>query len=239
MAARPPPLSRPDVPHGGQCGLAMPLPHRVLPVGSGGERGQPAASRGGLPAAGLHLQAPPPHSRARPPAPACFPERGGRLRSRSGQRPWSRTALRAPSGGPSPHSQSGTVPPLEQPYFPIPPHLMCSSISRHSCSPLLQQWRMSTIPHWGLLLTLPMADGGVTASWWGAPDPSTEEAVAHAGPTGAMGRLGSLVSCSWPQLCNPQQTFRCCRDVGGQGGPMGCMGREHHRGPAPSVGEGG
>lgn len=173
MAARPPPLSRPDVRHGGQRGLAMLLPHRGLPVGSGGEHGQPAASRGGLPAAGLHLQAPPSHSRARPPAPAGFPERAGRLRSRSGQRPWSRTALRAPSGGPGPHSQPRTVPPWEQPYFPIPPHLMCScsSSSRHSCSPSLQRWRNEHNPGLRAPVHSPQGRWGGHSRLAGSPRP--------------------------------------------------------------------
>lgn len=41
MAAQPPPLSLPDVRHGGQRGPAMPLLRRVLSVGSSGERRQP------------------------------------------------------------------------------------------------------------------------------------------------------------------------------------------------------
>lgn len=64
--------------------------------------------------------------------------------------------------------------------------------------------------------------------------------MAHAGPTGAMGRLSSLASCSWPQLCNPQQTLRCCRDAVGPGATHGEREpREQHWGPAPSVREGG
>lgn len=119
------------------CGTAgskrPPLPplRRALSVGSGGERGWLVASWGGHPAAGLRLRAPHPMAGFAPRPSLASQSMLGT--PESVWWPWSRTVMRAPSGGPGPRAQPSMVPPWEQ-SCPPAPHLLMHGPPMHSPS---------------------------------------------------------------------------------------------------------
>ncbi|XP_031981251.1 collagen alpha-1(I) chain-like [Corvus moneduloides] len=153
----------------------------------------------GLPAAGFALS-PPPRDRAHPqPSPAPSVRRssaaGGHGAARHCGLP-----LQASVPAHSPHgAPTGTAQcPRSRRECASPAPAMAAPRRRRDDA------EGTAAPHRGLLPAPPEGDEGVTAGRRGAPDPSAEGAVAHAGPAGVVGRMGWLRVASG-RGCSPRR----------------------------------
>lgn len=167
------------------------------------------------------------------PSPAWLPRACRGLRGRSGRWPRSPTALRAPSGGPGPCTQPGTVSAWEQPRRPGSPSPearppMRGPCSRHGRSPLPRRCGRESGPALGAPARSARGDGGVTTGRRGAPGLN---AVAHAGPAGAVGGLGSLPAAPGCPSPGSRSGTAGAREDGGGGGLWGARLRRAAPGP--------